>query len=150
MDRWVFDTTRIPGETTLASFTGCRLFDGDKKTDFKDGQLSITSHSIKFKNDSSSLCIPLKLVVLTSSTPSTWKNAAKVELQLQAWERNQKPPGPFSSSSSNIAKIEIKQKGAEEFCVKNIMDALQKRVWETRTTQMSPEGCPSVGTLFGG
>ena len=58
MDRWVFDTGKAPpGESTLASFNGCRLYDGDQKTNFKDGTLIITSHAIKFKNDSTSLIL---------------------------------------------------------------------------------------------
>ena len=59
MDRWVFAAgiSRESSEATLGNFQNCRLYDGDQKTDFKDGTVTVTTHAIKFKNDSSSLLI---------------------------------------------------------------------------------------------
>lgn len=132
MDRWVYSTGIQPplGEHTLASFSGCRLYDGENKTDFKDGQITVTSHRIKFNKDSTSLYIPLRLIIMTKFTPSSWRDKGKVEMQLQSWEKNQKPAGPIAKASSQIAKISMTQKGSEEFCVETIMKALKNRVWE--------------------
>jgi hypothetical protein len=68
MDRWVYSTGIQPplGEHTLASFSGCRLYDGENKTDFKDGQITVTSHRIKFNKDSTSLYIVGKLLKISS------------------------------------------------------------------------------------
>jgi len=146
MDRWVFDTGKAPlGETMVASFSGCRLYDGDQKTSFKDGTLIITSHSIKFKNDSTSLMLPLRLVVLTSSVPGSWNHSPKIVFQLQNWESGSKPPGPFSSSQSNVAKVAMNKKGDETFCVEKIMKSLQNRVWERQT--LSPIAGVSPDTM---
>jgi len=140
MDRWVFESgsKSALSESTLASFSNCRLYDGDTKTDFKDGLVTVTTHAIKFKNDVSSLFIPLRLVVLTSSVPGSWKHSPKVEISLQSWERSQKPPGPVSKSTSNSIKISVSKKGDEEFCVRSIMDALKRRVWENTPPELSP------------
>jgi hypothetical protein len=45
-------------------------------------------------------------------------------MQLQSWEKNQKPASPIAKASSQIAKISMTQKGSEEFCVETIMKGM--------------------------
>lgn len=66
-------------------------------------------------------------------------------LQLQNWESGSKPPGPFSSSQSNVAKVAMNKKGDETFCVEKIMKSLQNRVWERQT--LSPIAGVSPDTM---
>ena len=72
----------------------------------------------------------MRLVVLVSSIPGTWRENEKIELNLQSWETNSKPPGPVSRSKSNILRLSMK-KYARENC-DTISKALADRAWEKR------------------
>ena len=48
MDRWIFSTVHEPASVIIFSSQALRLFDGDRKTDYKEGNLVITSHNIEY------------------------------------------------------------------------------------------------------
>ena len=68
MDRWSTvsnaRTSTLPGEFQLTTIEGVRLDDGDKKTQFSNGDLCLTSHRLIWTNQSilaSDLVLPLHL-----------------------------------------------------------------------------------------
>ena len=69
MDRWSTvrdaESNNLPGEFQLTSLEGVRLDDGEKKTQFTNGEVVLTSHRIIWKNQSVSsadLVLPLHFV----------------------------------------------------------------------------------------
>ena len=71
MDRWSTvrdaESNNLPGEFQLTSLEGVRLDDGEKKTQFTNGEIVLTSHRIIWKNQSVSsadLVLPLHFIIL--------------------------------------------------------------------------------------
>lgn len=138
MDRWIFSRDRPTDEIVHFTVQDTRLYDGDQKTNYKNGVTVITSHAIRFGIGNNQIEIPLRLVILCSTLPGSWTEKERVELNLQSWETGTKPPGPVARSNGNVVRISMKKHAAE--CCEAILTALQLRVWEARSNQ-------SVGVL---
>ena len=81
MNRWTAipsaRTNFLPGEFQLTSLESVRLDDADKKTQFSNGELCLTSHRIIWSNPSilsSDLVLPLHLVILVEEEQSLTVN----------------------------------------------------------------------------
>ncbi|CBY32685.1 unnamed protein product [Oikopleura dioica] len=131
MNRWCyFEGALDPAEKIHGQCTGCRLYDGDVKTNYKDGTISISSHKITFHGEKVTLFIPMRLIISANCVAGSWNHSPKVELFAQQWEQSLKPPGPQSTSRSNEVRFAVAKKGQEEFAVQLIQRALEERVWE--------------------
>lgn len=135
MDRWIFSQTSPPDEIIHFTAQDTRLYDGDVKTNYKNGTTIITSHSIKFELSESKIEIPLRLVILCSSLPGSWTEKERLEISLQSWEVGRKPPGPVARSNGNIVRISMKKHASD--CCQAVMKALHRRVWEKTKNQTS-------------
>ena len=70
----------------------------------------------------------MRLVVLVSIVPGSWRENEKVDISLQSWETGMKPPGPVARSSNSRVLLSIK-KHAQTTC-DTISRALVDRTWE--------------------
>nr|XP_026694428.1 vacuolar protein-sorting-associated protein 36-like [Ciona intestinalis] len=118
MDRFIWSNRGIEaGETKLFSQVGVRIYDGDQKTSYDDGNINLTSHKLTWIDSSNSqVCISLhlSLAVFCERHAGGIGKSAKVSLHLQAVPTN-KPPGPVARSSHGFVRFAFKHGGDVEF-----------------------------------
>lgn len=86
----------------------------------------------------------MRLVVLVSIVPGSWRENEKVDISLQSWETGMKPPGPVARSSNNRVLLSMK-KHAQTTC-DTISRALVDRTWEKSQTKSQPVLTPTGQT----
>ena len=134
MNRWAAipsaRTNFLPGEFQLTSLESVRLDDGDKKTQFSNGELCLTSHRIIWSNPSilsSDLVLPLHLVVLVEEEQGSFMQSDKLILTLDT-----APPGSVSPSGSysgsNYVRLALKQGGMRSLKGK-LNEAISQKQW---------------------
>ena len=134
MNRWSTvkdaEANNLPGEFQLTSLEGVRLDDGEKKTQFTNGEVVLTSHRIIWKNQSISsadLVLPLHFVILIEEEVGGFMQSDKLILHLDS-----PPPGSVSpqgnSSSSNFVRLALKQGGLRSLSDK-LNEAVKQKQW---------------------
>jgi len=130
MDRLEWDCTDIlPGEVVKRKQDGVRLYDGDNKTEFSDGDMSLTTHRLIWSesHQTQGLVLHLRLIVFTEDERRFGKSS-KIVLHL-----NPPPPdkkaGPVQSSSESYMKLSFSNHGSSAFhdMLKSVLAA---REWE--------------------
>jgi len=147
MDRWVYSTgpASLPDERHLGTLVDVRLYDGERKTDYKGGTLQVTTHRLLYQLGAARFEIPNRLIVLVSVLPGSWRETDKLELSLQSWETGSKPPGPESRASSGSLRLGAKKHVTET--ADAIQRALGERAWErTKPSATSATLTPSGQT----
>ena len=134
MNRWSTlknaESNNLPGEFQLTSLEGVRLDDGEKKTQFTNGELVLTSHRIIWKNQSVSsvdLVLPLHFVILVEEEIGGFMQSDKLILHLES-----PPPGSISptgsNSGSNFVRLALKQGGLRSLNDK-LNEAIKQKQW---------------------
>ena len=134
MNRWSTvkdaEANNLPGEFQLTSLEGVRLDDGEKKTQFTNGEVVLTSHRIIWKNQSISsadLVLPLHFVILIEEEVGGFMQSDKLILHLDS-----PPPGSVStqgnSSGSNFVRLALKQGGLRSLSDK-LNEAVKQKQW---------------------
>jgi len=134
MDRWSTvrdaESNNLPGEFQLTSLEGVRLDDGEKKTQFTNGEIVLTSHRIIWKNQSVSsadLVLPLHFIILIEEDIGGFMQSDKLILHLDS-----PPPGSVSpcgnSSGSNFVRLALKQGGLRSLHDK-LNEAIKQKQW---------------------
>ena len=134
MNRWSTvrdaEANNLPGEFQLTSLEGVRLDDGEKKTQFTNGEVVLTSHRIIWKNQSISsadLVLPLHFVILIEEEVGGFMQSDKLILHLDS-----PPPGSVSplgsSSTSNFVRLALKQGGLRSLSDK-LNEAVKQKQW---------------------
>ena len=134
MNRWSTvrdaEVNNLPGEFQLTSLEGVRLDDGEKKTQFTNGEVVLTSHRIIWKNQSISsadLVLPLHFVILIEEEVGGFMQSDKLILHLDS-----PPPGSVSplgsSSTSNFVRLALKQGGLRSLSDK-LNEAVKQKQW---------------------
>lgn len=144
MNRWYWcDSSLTSGEVVRSTVNGIRLYDGDKKTSYDDGRLTLTNLRLlwRHENQSSSLGLHLSLVVLVEEESGGFTSSPKLVLHL-ALPLHTQPAGPVASSSYSHIKLSFRQGGCSSF-YPIIQRALGDREWERINTQSLPP--PSRG-----
>ncbi|XP_076068812.1 vacuolar protein sorting 36 [Oratosquilla oratoria] len=139
MDRWFWcDSALVAGETVLDSVDGIRLYDGDKKTGYEDGFLTLTNHRLLWKHSSnnSSLALSLDLVVLVEEEGGGFTSSPKAVLHLSL-PPHTKPAGPVTSSSNSHIKLSFRH-GRPASIMKNLQKSISDREWEKVPSQNLP------------
>jgi ESCRT-II complex subunit VPS36 len=111
MDRWYWtDSSMMPGELAKYSCACKRLYDGDDRTSYEDGHLSITNVRLIWKHpsQSKSLGLSLALVVLAEEETGGFLSSAKLVIHLSPRPPEQ-PDGPVGKSSNAHIKLAIRQ-----------------------------------------
>ena len=132
MDRWFWcDSSLSPGEAVAASAKSIRLYDGDKRTGYEDGHLTLTNIRLLWRHESqsSSLGLPLSLVVLVEDEAGGFTSSPKLVLHLASTPPGQ-PSGPVASSQASYVRLSFKHGGCSSF-QQALQTALDARAWET-------------------
>lgn len=131
MDRWFWcDSSLGPGEAVTASAKSIKLYDGDKKTGYEDGHLTLTNHRLLWRHESqsSSLGLPLSLVVLIEEEAGGFTSSPKLVLHLTKPSPGQ-PSGPVASSQASYVRLSFKHGGCSSF-QHALQKMLEARAWE--------------------
>ncbi|KAK7500623.1 hypothetical protein BaRGS_00008198 [Batillaria attramentaria] len=117
MDRFEWcDGNLYTGEQLVEQQTGVALYDGQEKTAFEIGILTLTTHRLMWRdhrNRSCVLCVPLSLVVYLEEQPSGFAKSAKIVVHLSP-APSQKAAGPVSSSNQSFVRLSFREAGEKE------------------------------------
>lgn len=139
MNRWYWsDSSLTSGEVVRTTVNGIRLYDGDKKTSYDDGHLTLTNLRLLWRHESqsASLGLPLSLVVLVEEESGGFTSSPKLTLHL-ALPSHAQPAGPIASSSYSHIKLSFRQGGCSNFH-HVLQTAIGDREWEKINTQSVP------------
>lgn len=90
----------------------------------------------------------MRLVVLVSVQPGSWRETDKLDISLQSWEPGSKPPGPESRASSGQLRLGAKKHVTET--ADAIQRALAERAWErSKPTGTNTALTPTSGQTRG-
>ncbi|KAF2359569.1 EAP30, partial [Trinorchestia longiramus] len=146
MDRWYWtETSLLPGEINKFSCSCKRLYDGDERTAFEDGSLSVTNTRLLWKQPSKSKCLGLALatVVLVEEESGSFISSAKLVLHLSPRPSDQ-PAGPIGSSTNSHIKMALKQSDLQT-CVHHLNAAVADRAWESASFRNLSLNSPTRG-----
>ncbi|XP_054714251.1 vacuolar protein-sorting-associated protein 36-like [Uloborus diversus] len=133
MDRFQWwESNSQPGEVEIYQQTGVKLYDGNKKTLFESGLMTLTNYRIRWKDDinpNTDMSLNLSHIVLIEKESATWTKSAKIIAHLSAILEEDKKPGPVKYSPYNYVKFSFRQGGDKEF-FNALSEALVKKAWE--------------------
>ncbi|XP_037036984.1 vacuolar protein-sorting-associated protein 36 [Bradysia coprophila] len=121
-----------------------KLYDGDEKTSYEDGEVILTTHRLfwgrpgEISRGMTVLCLQLKYVQsIDEETASSFVFGRKKRtiLHLSLPERD-KTPGPSNSSSANFIKLSGRNGMDEEF-VKSLKETVSAKVWQTAVSNQT-------------
>ncbi|KAK3100607.1 hypothetical protein FSP39_022507 [Pinctada imbricata] len=142
MDRFDWgDENLVSGESLVNYQAGVAVYDGNDKTPFEHGTLTLTTHRIlwkDFKDRNTLLSLPLALVVFIEEQPSGFAKSAKIIVHLQAAPTN-KSPGPVTHSPNQFVRFSFRESGEKEF-FRDFNEQLQHRKWEQVIPSSTPAG----------
>ncbi|XP_015776109.1 PREDICTED: vacuolar protein-sorting-associated protein 36-like [Acropora digitifera] len=160
MDRfsWTSPSTPcvLPGESGIHRQSGVRIYDGDKKTTFDNGDLKLTTHRLVWNDldqQDRAISLSLSLVSKVTEQSSGFMSSAKVVVELHPSPAN-KEPGPCVSSSYSCVKFSFKQGGHSEFLAR-LVEQVNKKPWTPQTPQSSslagtgPSRTRGIGGIVG-
>ncbi|XP_015750640.1 PREDICTED: vacuolar protein-sorting-associated protein 36-like [Acropora digitifera] len=160
MDRfsWTSPSTPcvFPGESGIHRQSGVRIYDGDKKTTFDNGDLKLTTHRLVWNDldqQDRAISLSLSLVSKVTEQSSGFMSSAKVVVELHPSPAN-KEPGPCVSSSYSCVKFSFKQGGHSEFLAR-LVEQVNKKSWTPQTSQSSsvagtgPSRTRGIGGIVG-
>ncbi|XP_037939014.1 vacuolar protein-sorting-associated protein 36 [Teleopsis dalmanni] len=138
MNRFEYIEARLhEGETFVSRDHNIKLYDGDQKTRFEEGEILLTSHRIFWGQPGDiaraavTLCLPLKYVIsISEETASSYIFGRKTRYVLHLRPpAADKAPGPLDSSRAAYIKISGKNGVNTEFSVA-LRETLNARIWE--------------------
>uniref|UniRef100_H2YLK5 Vacuolar protein-sorting-associated protein 36 n=1 Tax=Ciona savignyi TaxID=51511 RepID=H2YLK5_CIOSA len=148
MDRFYWSNKGIEaGETKSFCQNGVRIYDGDQKTSYDDGVLTLTSHKLMWMDSSNSqICISLSLslAVFCERHGGGIGKSAKVSLHLQPVPQD-RLPGPVARSSFGFIRFAFKHGGDVEFNHK-MEQAIHNKAWE-KSLRKSSHSTPEMRPL---
>ena len=132
MDRWYWTASSLlPGEVSKGKCSCKRLYDGDQRTGYEDGTLTVTNVRLLWKHSSQAQSLGLlhSVIALLEEEAGGFISSPKLVLHLTPATPDQ-PTGPISSSPHSFIKLSMKQSDLSS-CVTLIQMALTERAWET-------------------
>ena len=145
MDHWYWTPAALnTGEVSLHTVQGIRLYDGDKKSSFDDGHLTLSNLRLMWRHQSqsSSLALDLNYVVLVEEESGGFTSSPKLVLHLSQLNPGQ-PSGPVASSSFTYIKLGFRHGGISGFH-QDFQNALANRAWE-KISSIKSQPKPSAG-----
>lgn len=140
MNRFEYTAARLfEGESLVSQDRNVKLYDGDDKTQFEEGEVVLTTHRLfwgrpgEIAKAATVLCLHLKYVLsLSEETASSFifgrKQRIIVHLRPPA---NDKAPGPMDFSTAGFIKLSGKNGLNREFSLA-LWETIEARVWEVR------------------
>ncbi|XP_028397949.1 vacuolar protein-sorting-associated protein 36-like [Dendronephthya gigantea] len=144
MDRFSWISSNTPlntGEELVIQQRGLRIYDGENKTNFDNGNLILTSFSLIWEDEEQQdrrIQLYLELIIRIEEQAAGFMKSAKLLLHLHSPPAT-KDPGPFNSSSFTYIKLSFRSGGHIEFH-KLLKQQLQKKAWIQRKPK---ENAPS-------
>lgn len=139
MDRFSWTSSSnlcvLPGESGVHQQSGVRIYDGDKKTTFENGNLKLTTHRIVWDDldqQDRAISLTLSLVRKIGEQSAGFMSSAKVIVELDPPPAS-KEPGPCVSSPYTCIKFSFKQGGHAEFYAQ-LVEQINKKSWMQQTS----------------
>ncbi|KAJ8668101.1 hypothetical protein QAD02_009764 [Eretmocerus hayati] len=134
MNRFEYtDVQLLPNESFVRRDRGIRLYDGEIRTNFEGGEVTLTSHRLIYKTaDEVTFALQLSLIIyFEEENPGAlfFTRSKKVILHLSD-PQNSKLTGPMDNSIYNYVKLSFKE-GFDPAFATHLSDTIGKRVWET-------------------
>ncbi|XP_043216265.1 vacuolar protein-sorting-associated protein 36-like [Amphibalanus amphitrite] len=129
MDRFEWsDGTLLFAETEVYQQKNIQLYDGDNKTDFEGGHLTLTTHRLLWRNaNGSCLALPLKYIVLAEKEDHTFFHSDKIVAHLSAPAPG-RPAGPVNRSSHSHIKLSFRSGGMHEM-FSRLKETMSREEW---------------------
>lgn len=150
MDRFSWTSSSnpcvLPGEFGVYQQSGVRMYDGDKKTTFDNGNLKLTTHRIVWDDldqQDRTISVTLPLVSNIDEQASGFMSSAKVVVTFLPPPAD-KEPGPCVSSPYSCVKFSFKQGGHSQFYAL-LKEQIKKKSWAQQSTQSSSTGAAGRG-----
>jgi len=127
----------MPNEIYVRRDMVVRLYDGDTKTNFENGELILTSHRILWgrpgdiPRGNTCLSLSLRHIVFFEEEnpgPFSFGRSKKIVLHLSE-PAVDKMPGPTDNSLYNYVKLSFKE-GLDSNFITQLSDTIMKRMWE--------------------
>ncbi|XP_048779088.2 vacuolar protein-sorting-associated protein 36-like [Ostrea edulis] len=132
MDRLEWsDTNLVPGEEGVNFQSGIAIYDGQDKTYFENGTLTLTTHRVIWKDNRDRtrvLALQHSLVVYIEEQPSGFAKSAKIAVHVSAAGPGKKP-GPVTNSRYDYIRFSFREAGEGQF-FRDYNEQLQQRKWE--------------------
>lgn len=155
MNRFAYEEARlVESETFVSRDRNVKIYDGDQKTDFEDGEVVLTTHRLfwgrpgEIARAAVTLCLPLSYVISLSeeTTSNFFGRKTRIIMHLRPPEVG-KGPGPLDRSRAAHIKLSGKNGLSVEFH-SALRETLSARVWEisltNETVLKSPEPLTNV------
>ncbi|XP_035912647.1 vacuolar protein-sorting-associated protein 36 [Anopheles stephensi] len=158
MNRFEYCQARLSeNESFVAKDRNIKLYDGDEKTNYEDGELVLTSHRLLWGRNGEiargGSCLELKLRYVTAvdeeeASSMLFGRKKRIILRLRDVAPDKKP-GPMDLSCSSFVKLSGRN-GVDVAFVQALHSTLAARVWavadETAGTRPSQPEVPVAGT----
>ena len=131
MDRWSWqDKTIRAAEENRGNVSNVRLYDGEDKTAFDQGNLTISTHRLSWSDGKQSIELPLKYVASIDAHSARLTKSAKLIISLSELSHIHQP-GPFNSSKYKYVKLSF-LKGGHLRAHGLIEGCLEEKRWEKK------------------
>lgn len=129
MNRFVWSSENLSsGEVILRKQAGVALYDGERKTPFVGGELTLTSHQVYWTGpEKQRISLHLGLVVLIEEQSGSWSKSAKIVAHVSP-PSDEKHAGVVQSSAFDYVRFSFRSGGASEF-YQEMQTALQRKDW---------------------
>lgn len=129
MNRFVWSSENpSSGEVILRQQAGVALYDGERKTPFVGGELTLTSHQVYWTGpEKQRISLHLGLVVLIEEQSGSWSKSAKIVAHVSP-PSDEKHVGVVQSSAFDCVRFSFRSGGASEF-YQEMQNALQRKDW---------------------
>uniref|UniRef100_A0A1A9WRN8 Vacuolar protein-sorting-associated protein 36 n=1 Tax=Glossina brevipalpis TaxID=37001 RepID=A0A1A9WRN8_9MUSC len=138
MNRFEYIEARLQdGETFVSRESNIKLYDGEQKTQFDDGELVLTTHRLfwgrpgEISRAAITLCLPLHYIVsISEELASNYLFGRKTRLILHLRPAaSDKSPGPLDNSKASFIKLSGKHGVYSEFA-SALRETLEARIWQ--------------------
>nr|CAD7396563.1 unnamed protein product [Timema cristinae] len=147
MDRFEYTEAHlVPGETSITKEKGIKLYDGEDKTSFENGEVLLTTHRLlwgrpgDFSNGGTCLSLQLRYVVFTEEErPGLFGFSQSKKISIHLSEPLPgKTPGPVGRSKHQFIKLSFKE-GMENDFLGMLNEMVRKKKWETVSLTRGPQ-----------
>ncbi|EDV97160.1 vacuolar protein-sorting-associated protein 36 [Drosophila grimshawi] len=156
MNRFAYQEARLgESETFVSRDRNVKIYDGDQKTEFADGEVVLTTHRLfwgrpgEIARAAVTLCLPLSYVVsLSEETTASnfFGRKTRIIMHLRPPNPN-KAPGPLDTSRAAHIKLSGKNGLSVEFH-SALRETLSARVWEiSLASETIVRGAESVANV---
>ncbi|XP_023178100.1 vacuolar protein-sorting-associated protein 36 [Drosophila hydei] len=156
MNRFAYEEARLTeSESFVSRDRNVKIYDGDQKTEFEDGEVVLTTHRLfwgrpgEIARAAVTLCLPLSYVIsLSEETTASNFFGRKTRIIMHLRPPNiNKAPGPLDTSRATHIKLSGKNGLSVEFH-SALRETLNARVWEIAlTSETIVKGVESMSSV---